>query len=536
MPLIVAALAIGALALYGWLCYLMVVYVVVPVLPWVVAGGVVIGVLLTVVVLVGTLVGVAGFAPVTVTPADVSTRLPRRKKSPFPRDDAWPNYLFAQARTDLTTAFERCFRVVGAVWVFCGSIVAEAPIVLVGWAILLLPFVLLVVTSLSVVGSVLAAGALTVGTLLVAALGWLAACGLLRGLDLGVRRLRRAKSTCHHPRCNERSMLPAFRCPKCGEIHHDIRAGRQGAFFRRCGCDQLLTTTVLRAATGMVAVCQRCGRPLHSGSAVLTNVVVPVFGPASAGKTRFVYAGMVALARHLAALGGTLRAVGQESEATFAEAQTIIDTGRQTAKTREGPAAAITVRVGTGRRKAMLYLYDAAGESFGDRAKTVELTHLADTEGLVFILDPFSIPEVVSELRADRSALDDAQPAHLDPELAYLITVQWLGDQQVPLARMPLAVAVVKADLLRELHPGTGLDPDATSEDIEQWLLSKRVDNFVEGAKRDFGEVRFFLVSSLDDISTLDGRASPTSPARPLLWLLERSGMTVQQEKEPVAS
>jgi hypothetical protein len=43
-------------------------------------------------------------------------------------------------------------------------------------------------------------------------------------------------------------------------------------------------------------------------------------------------------------------------------------------------------------------------------------------------------------------------------------------------------------------------------------------------------------VSSLDDISALDGRASPTSPARPLLWLLERSGMAVQQEKEPVAS
>jgi hypothetical protein len=154
----------------------------------------------------------------------------------------------------------------------------------------------------------------------------------------------------------------------------------------------------------------------------------------------------------------------------------------------------------------------------------------------VFVLDPFSIPGVVSELRADRSALDDAHPAQLDPEQSYLITAQLLGDQQVPLNRMPLVIAVVKADLLVKLHPGTGLGPDSTSEDIESWLRAKHVDNFVEGAKRDFREVRFFLVSSLDDVSAPDGWASPTSPARPLMWLLERSGMTVTQEKEPVPS
>lgn len=73
------------------------------------------------------------------------------------------------------------------------------------------------------------------------------------------------RATCHHPSCNYRNRLPAHRCRQCGETHYAIRAGRLGAFIRRCGCGAQLPTTVLGAAAQMVAVCQRCDRPLLAG-------------------------------------------------------------------------------------------------------------------------------------------------------------------------------------------------------------------------------------------------------------------------------
>lgn len=63
------------------------------------------------------------------------------------------------------------------------------------------------------------------------------------------------------------------------------------------------------------------------------------------------------------------------------------------------------MRVRAANREALLHLYDAVGEAFGDRRKVADRTYLADTQGLVFVLDPFSIPGVVSELRGGLSAL-----------------------------------------------------------------------------------------------------------------------------------
>ena len=184
----------------------------------------------------------------------------------------------------------------------------------------------------------------------------------------------------------------------------------------------------------------------------------------------------------------------------------------------------------------MLYLFDAAGEFFGSREQNQLLPFLADSEGLIFVLDPFSVRAVADDMQGELAPLlDAAQPARMEPEPSYLVTVQWLSDQGIDISRKPLAVAVVKSDLLLELPAAAGLQPDSASAEIEGWLRDKRLDNLLDGAERDFAEVRYFLVSSLDDITALDGRAAGTSPARPLLWLLGRSGFTVDQ-KEVVRS
>ena len=525
------AVILVGIALYGVACYYAFVYVVGPTWPFVIVGAGGVGVLLVIAVLAGTLLRVEGLAAPTVTPLDVGERLPE-VKSNFERDSAWPSYLFAQSRTDLSVALEHIAHAVSRMWASMTWFVRDAPAVLVCWPLLLLPLAgALALTAGAAVGAVAVYGLLGM-VLTLAWLGWLVVVGLLRGVDLGIRTLRGAGATCHYSGCNYRNRLPAYRCA-CSRTHHDIRAGRLGAFVRRCECGALLPTTVLQAAAGLVPVCQKCDRPLRAGAAVLTDVLVPVFGPASAGKTRLVLAGMVALGRHLSATGGSLCPVGPESADTFRDATTIVESGMQTTKTEaDQPPAGITVQLTAARRTALLHLFDAAGEFFSNREQSSELPFLDDVQGLVFVLDPFSVPAVADDLTgALASRLAAAQPAMMHPEQSYLVTAQSLGDQGIMLKRKPLAVAVVKADLLLGLPPATGLHPEAESREVETWLRGKGLDNMLNGAERDFGAVRYFLVSSRNVATDADGWANPTSPVWPLLWLLGRSGVSVPTRK-----
>lgn len=533
MPVVIGALFV---AFYAAACYFAFIYVIDPAWPFVVAGAGGIGVLLVIGMLVGTLLQAKALEAPTVTPSDVQKRLPN-VKSNFGRDRAWPNYLFAQSRTDLRTAVTQTIFAVVLIWGSMAEVVANAPAVLFIGPLLLLPLAgALALTAGAAVGGIAFYGLLAV-VLILAWLGWLLVVGLLRGVDLGIRVFRGAKATCHYSGCNYRNRLPAYRC-RCGVTHHDIRAGRLGAFVRRCECGSLLPTTVLQAAAGLVPMCQKCDRPLRAGAAVLTDVLIPVFGPASAGKTRLVFAGMVAFARHLTATGGSLCPVGPESEDTFSDATTVVESQMQTTKTEaDRPPAGITVALTAGRCKALLHLFDAAGEFFSNREQSSELPFLDDAQGLVFVLDPFSIPAVTDDLTgALASRLEAAQPAKMHPEQSYLVTAQLLRDQGIKLKSKPLAVAVVKADLLVGLPPAADLHPEAASGEVETWLRDKGLDNMLDGVARDFGIVRYFLVSSLNSVTGVDGRVDPTSPAQPLLWLLGRSGVSLPTQTLTAAS
>jgi hypothetical protein len=245
-------LIVFGIGLYVAACYAAVAYIVVPSWPFLAAGGATAGLLLVVVVLVGALLGIERFAAVTVTPFDVRERLPATG-TPFERDRAWPNYLFAQSRSDLVSALTHTTDLVTRLWAAMTGFVRREPLALFFWPLLLLPLLGVGTLTLAVVGAGIALYSLAVAVVAVAWLGWLVIVGVLRGVDHGVRVLRRAKATCHHAGCNQRSTLPAYRC-SCGAVHHDIRAGRQGAFVRRCECGALLPTTVLQAAAGLVAV------------------------------------------------------------------------------------------------------------------------------------------------------------------------------------------------------------------------------------------------------------------------------------------
>ncbi len=527
MPLVIAAVA--GLILYVAACYVAVRYLLLPIAPWVLLLGAAAGALLVVAVLVGTLLRARGLAAATVTAAEAPLRLPA-VRSEFGRDSARPLYLFAQSRDDLRAAVKNTLGTVGAIWAALGGVVASAPPVLLAWPLLAVPLAAVIALTLGVVGFGLAVYAAVAAALGLAWIGWLLAVGVLRGWDRTVRAARGAWATCHHPGCNFRTRLPGYRCRRCAGVHHDIRAGRLGVLSRECACGLPLPTTVLRAAAELVAVCPMCDQPLRDGAAVLTDVVLPVFGPVSAGKTRFVLAGLVALGRQLSAAGGKMAPVGPESQQLYRHAVELVARRAQTTKTdADRPPAAATVRLRHQRRTAQLHLFDAAGEFYADREMNSRLTYLDHADGLVFVLDPFSIPAVAEGLTGPLAPrLAAAHPARMSPADSYRVTAQRLADHRARCGGWPLAVAVVKADLLLGLPPAVGLERGADSARVRAWLIEHGLDNTVLAAERDFAVVRYFLVSSLEVDGGGDG-----SPGAPLSWLLERAGAPVPN---PVAA
>lgn len=290
--------------------------------------------------------------------------------------------------------------------------------------------------------------------------------------------------------------------------------------WRRCLCGAVLPTTVLRAAYRLQTSCPNCLVPLRAGAAVHREIRLPVFGPVSAGKTRLVYAGLLALRDQAAATGASVEFTDEQSRRAFDHGVEIIRTGADTAKTPAGQLPmAITAQVTTGaQRKALLHFFDAAGEFYIDRGDNSELLFLDHAQGLVFVVDPFSIPWVRDQLGGlSQVMLARANAALDDPEQVYHVTAGRLRDYGVRMSHQRLAIAVVKADLLGNLPPARDLRP----HQVREWLQDAGLDNLVLAAERDFAEVRYFVVASVHGAPA----GSPTSPANPFAWLITRAGL-----------
>ncbi|MFC0111130.1 TRAFAC clade GTPase domain-containing protein [Kibdelosporangium aridum] len=511
---------IGALAvLFGiyiifWLVVVALFYLVLPIYLVLMPLSLAAGMVISVVIVMMTLIGARKYRPETITPehvTDGTARLPKLPSDrPFGRDWAWPSYVVAQWRVDFTTATRGVWDILGRGWRTLPRKI--------GWiaSLFVFPVWLAVNAGAFLAGAMMAAPWLTF--VLLTWLGWLAVGGVLRGADNAFQRVRDTRPRCQV--CHYLADLPAFPC-ECGKLHRDVRPGRLGGVWRRCGCGRVLPTTILRAALKIGPSCPRCARPYHKGAGVNTDIGIPVFGPVSAGKTRLVIAGMVALRDLASANGVVTEFVDEDSENAYRTGADIITTDGNTAKTPAGELPiAITMQVTKGRRKTSLHIFDAAGEFYTNRDDNADLEFLDHAKGLVLVVDPFSIPWVTDQLGGPyHPRVAVANPAVDDPDQTYQVTVRRLRDYRIDTKRRNLAIAVVKADLLTGTDPAEDLEP-AT---VRDWLDQAGLDNLVLSAERDFAEVRYFLVASV----RVRPETAAMSPAAPFVWLLSKAGVDV---------
>ncbi|MEV0895642.1 hypothetical protein [Actinoplanes sp. NPDC049802] len=458
-----------------------------------------------------------------LTPDAARHGLPGRVAREFVRrDPAWPQYFAAQAALDANATAGRAWTWASGAWRSgirwlsvndCGGY---------WWPIVVLP--VLTVLAAGTAGALVALPAclLVIAAItLTAWLGGLPLVYLLRGVDAGWRLTWRSRASC--TACFATAAVPAYRCrgphgpaqrSSGDDLHRDLRPGRLGVLWRRCACGLRLPTMVLRAAHSrhLETCCPSCGETLFDGAGRIRDVRAPVFGAASAGKTQFIMAALVGLHRAAERSKVVLTMPDNRGRVAYAVYTDLISRSAPAPKTDTTAPVAVTVRIEQRLNTTLLHLFDAAGETLTDREQNAGLSYLDTAETLTFVLDPFSIRRIRDEHgAASASVFADANAALHDPGDAYNATAQRLQEYGVRTSRNRLAFVVTKADLLRRL-PLTA--PATDSAAVREWLCAHGLENLVLTAERDFGQVRFFLVSGRD--------TDPDGPVSVLRWVLGR--------------
>jgi hypothetical protein len=325
-------------------------------------------------------------------------------------------------------------------------------------------------------------GALTVAVAGVGLAAWTASVVVLGSVERVWMAYRRILIACPHAGCYRRFALPVYACPRCDRRHGRLVPGRSGAFRHVCRCGARLPTTILLGRFRLGAYCPHCERRLPDRIGRARVEPLPIVGGPAAGKTT-----LMVLA---------VRAIRTERRAEFVEARDAhayagavveLDQGGRLAKTGPEPPAATMLDLS----QQILYLFDPAGELHTGGARVERLRYLDHGESLVFVIDPFALPELRSALsREERNLVGATSEEDPSDTLQRLLADLRSRDDQGRQRR--IAVVVTKADLLRRTAIGRDLDAD-----VRGWLEGVGVGNTIRTLEHAAGQVRYFA-SGLD--------------------------------------
>ncbi|MCD0448712.1 hypothetical protein LO762_05815 [Actinocorallia sp. API 0066] len=350
--------------------------------------------------------------------------------------------------------------------------------------------------------------------------GWLVCVALLAGLDRLLSIRGRILQTCPHPSCYRRIGLPVYVCPRCARRHHRLVPSTAGAFRHVCECGARLPTTVALGRYRLTAHCPHCGGRLPDRIGRVRVEPVPFIGGPAAGKTTFMFLAIRALHARSREIEGHVAFVEQRHQQAYASAVAEFARGGRLAKT--GPELPLATMLDVelphaGRR--ILYLFDPAGELFTGAASVEALRYLDHTESLVFVLDPFALPEVQRSLtRAERemlAATSGEEPSDEDPSDTLQRVLNDLRSRPDKGRQRRVAVVITKTDLLTR----TSIGRDARTSP-RAWLDSLGLGNTLRTLDQLAEEVRVFPsgldtpISPLADlVSWLSGLTAPSRPA-----------------------
>jgi hypothetical protein len=185
-----------------------------------------------------------------------------------------------------------------------------------------------------------------------------------------------------------------------------------------------------------------------------------------------------------------------------------------------------------------LVFFDTAGEDLNDiDVMSTETKYLANSDGILFLLDPLQIPAVRHQLNGVPLPGENTDPQEIIGRAADLIR-QFRGRKPTDKIKTPCAVAFSKIDAVRPIfEPGSPVQRSSNHDgfldlnDVQQVNDSMRAhlaqwvgtgfDSFLENSFENFS---YFGLSALGASPDVGGRismgAAPFRIEDPLLWIL----------------
>ncbi len=413
--------------------------------------------------------------------------------------------------------------------------------------------------------AIVAVFVLVQATLLIA--GALAASVAILLLSAGVAlysRIHRIYFRC--PDCHFQMPLPVHTCPNCGERHTKLWPSVYGIFSHVCrgnggSCYAKLPTLSFRGRKSLDAYCPRCNYLLQ-GVGSGTNIHIPVVGGRGTGKSHYIAMAVMQLIEEFGpAHGLRIDLPNQDHKRDYDYNVQLLKTGKKLAKTSNTKESAsafnLEIKYSRFRVPKLLYLYDAAGEYFGTQQDALQQSYFQYLNGILFIVDPFSIEQVHKYYENELATTkNEIAPSNEGLESVFENVMTVLEDR-FSLRRgrkhsHPVAVVVTKTDAF-DLEQRIGdpaaanlmmRDPTITnmnsalSKVVEEFLIDNGASNFVRNLRAQFENVRFFSCSSvgLSGVGDHSKKFAGVRVLTSLLWLLGSVDAIPMHTEEAVAS
>jgi hypothetical protein len=438
----------------------------------------------------------AAWRTLTVTRLDGPSPVPRPE--PGPPDAAYPHYLLVQVWRDVRSLGLRTLPwcLTQARWAMSTLTETLLPVPQ-GLALFPVWFGLcagIVAAAVPLAVAALAFGVASAAMALAGLAVWSVCVVVLGAVERVWMAYRHILIACPHAGCYQRFALPEYACPRCDERHSRLVPGRLGAFRHVCRCGTRLPTTILLGRFRLGAYCPHCHRRLPGRIGRARVEPLPFVGGPAAGKTTLMFLAVRALRASAAGAGGRAEFAEARDARAYAAAVAELDRGGRLAKTGPELPVATMLDLTLPAAHRILYLFDPAGELHTGATRVERLRYLDHGEALLFVIDPFALPELRPALSSDeRELVDHTTPASdEDPSDTLQRLLAELRSRADQGRQRRIAVVVTKADVLRRTSVGGGLDKGPRA-----WLEEVGLGNTIRTLERTAGEVRYFA-SGLD--------------------------------------
>ena len=348
------------------------------------------------------------------------------------------------------------------------------------------------------------------------------------------------------PLCQQKISLPSYLCPRCKAKHTVLRPSVYGILKRKCLCGEKLPTTFFNGRQKLQAVCPYCNHNLKDGGRHV-EILIPVVGGASSGKTCFITSAMMEIEKNASNLKLQYRYSPTATDNYVRDKMGMEHgiTPEKTGETRLNYYQFYLTPNGE-KIKNLISVCDIAGEVYNDTNDIAKQIGYKFANAFIVVVDPFSIERYKKEQGANFNASQYKTSAFkLDDVLSSLITV--LENMHCLNAKNMINTDVVvvfnKCDY-KDLEKKIGdiavkeyLRSNQVSKYqaqnvlCEKFLIDYDESNFLNTLKSKFKSVQFFACSALGHVE--NGQAfSPNGVAEPMLWVIDKVSRSIDLKKK----